>query len=231
MGVLRPQDSGLPPSRQRVPAPSRQGTGRGDPRRLAELARGTTPGTPVRGASPRTPPCSGKPWRRLRRVTRQRHYPALTVEGDERQSLMARLFRPPPGQPDADGLARPGTRHRQPKLLRDATVAVVVAEYHDAFRPQPAARPAVAANALHVVLLLRDRRDDRPADDPALSQPEQHVHPPGAVLGAGEDGLHVARRYPQQGVLRQRLVLVQPRHRRLAVRGQPALAIPVAGRA
>jgi hypothetical protein len=51
-------------------------------------------------------------------------------------------------------------------------VAPVVAEDHDPLAPQATARSAVAAHPPHVVVLLRYRGDDRPADYAPLSQPE-----------------------------------------------------------
>ena len=82
---------------------------------------------------------------------------------------MSLVMRSLAGKADADRLTRLRCRRREAQLSCSMPMAPVVAKDHDPLAPQTTARSAVAAHPPHIVVLLRHRGDDRPADDAPLS--------------------------------------------------------------
>src|SRR5450756_2071151 len=134
------------------------------------------------------------------RVAWPRQYPWLTV--DDGDGVVAVLVRGHHSRRDEFALAR----NRKAERCGHQRVVVLVAEDQDPLGPERGARSAVAAGALHEVVLLGDRGYLRAPDYPALDRTEEFVGLRLAVLGAAsglgvEDALAVHGVHVQEDVL------------------------------
>src|SRR5690606_16647036 len=109
---------------------------------------------------------------------------------------------------DADELTRLGNRGAE-RGRQIALHGVVAAEDEVALGTQGAAGTAVIAHALHIVVLLRDRRDDVPGQAPVGGPAEQLVEPRLAAA-PGHNLRDDQRRQLEQSVRLHRRVLEQP---------------------